>query len=224
MLTRRTHHIDQAWTTSRLQSVAQQRAMTLVELLLVMVLLVVVGSLSAPLFEGSFSSVRLRRGTDQILAAWSEARTKSIEAGEIYQFRFKPDGNLYRVERWNGGVPTAPLAATIATSTSTTPDEEQELLDWTLEEELPEQITFDSGEFAEKDESGMRQVAALSGGATSDWSLPILFYPDGRTSPASLVLKNSNNVYRKATLRALTGVGRASELLSREELDRQRMR
>ena len=78
--------------------------MTLVELLLVLALLVVVGSLAAPLYEGSFSSLRLRRGTDQVLASWSEARTHAIEAGKIYQFRFEPEGGKYRVDPWAGGL------------------------------------------------------------------------------------------------------------------------
>ena len=47
-----------------------RRAMTLFEILLVLVLLVVVSSLAAPLFDGGFATVRLRRGTDQVLAAW----------------------------------------------------------------------------------------------------------------------------------------------------------
>lgn len=202
----------------------RRRGMTLVELLLVLVLLVVVGSLSAPLFEGSFSSVRLRRGTDHVLAAWSQARTHAIEAGLIYQFRFKPEGNSYRVERWSGGVEVDPLTEeaiedeTIADSTGVS-TAEAELLSWTLEETLPEQITFSSAESVSKDDAGQRQVTRLDQDNTDEWSAPILFYPDGLTSSASLLLKNSKDVYCRATLRSLTGVGRASELLGRDQVN-----
>lgn len=207
-------------------------AMTLVELLLVLVLLVIVGSLAAPLFEGSFSSIRLRRGTDQVLAAWSDARTHAIEAGRVYQFRFKPEGNSYRVDPWTGGLETDPAlqaqttlgsnlseSESITTTGSGASDEEQELLDWKLEETLPEQITFNSAERLTEDEAGQRQVMQLNQGVASEWSAPILFFPDGRTSSASLLLKNNNDVYCRATLRSLTGVGRASEILARDQIN-----
>lgn len=207
-------------------------AMTLVELLLVLVLLVIVGSLAAPLFEGSFSSIRLRRGTDQVLAAWSDARTHAIEAGRVYQFRFKPEGNSYRVDPWTGGLETDPAlqaqttlgsnlseSESITTTGSGASDEEQELLDWKLEETLPEQITFSSAERLTEDEAGQRQVMQLNQGVASEWSAPILFFPDGRTSSASLLLKNNNDVYCRATLRSLTGVGRASEILARDQIN-----
>jgi len=69
-----------------------RRGMTLFELLLVLMLLVVVGSLAVPLFEGSFASIRLRRGTDRVLATWTQARRQAIDSGLIYQFRFQPAG------------------------------------------------------------------------------------------------------------------------------------
>ncbi len=206
----------------------RRRGMTLVELLLVLVLLVLVGSLSAPLFEGSFATVRLRRGTDQVLAAWSEARTRSIEAGLIYQFRFQPEGNKFRVERWTGGLDEDPLlgestaletedaeAVAEATGVST---EEAELASWTLEATLPEQISFSSAEAVSKDETGQRQVMRLDQATSTEWSEPILFYPDGRAAAASVLLKNNKEVFCRATLRSLTGVGRASGILGRDDV------
>jgi hypothetical protein len=35
-----------------------------------------------------------------------------------------------------------------------------------------------------------------------------------------VLLKNDRDVYQRITLRALTGIGRASELLSQEQADR----
>ena len=45
------------------RTAARAGGMTLIELLLVMALLVVIGSLVAPVFTGSFGSVRLRRAS-----------------------------------------------------------------------------------------------------------------------------------------------------------------
>ena len=211
----------------------RRSAMTLVELLLVLALLVVVGSLAAPLYEGSFSSIRLRRGTYQVLASWSEARTHAIEAGKIYQFRFEPEGSKYRVDPWAGGLELeSPEDERFETSRNTTEDqtlenqtlEEREFANWKLEESLPEEIVFSSAESVTEDQLEQRTVTRLDQESNTEWSSPILFYPDGSTSDASLLIKSGKELYRRATLRALTGVARASELLSREEVDRQQSR
>jgi hypothetical protein len=51
-------------------------------------------------------------------------------------------------------------------------------------------------------------------------STPILFFPDGTTSEASLVLMNDRQQYLRISLRALTGVGRATSVMTRDELQR----
>ncbi len=200
-------------------------AMTLFELLLVLVLLVVVGSLAAPLFEGSFSSIRLRRGTDQVVASWSQARTHAIESGQIYQFRFEPEGNDYRIDAWSGGIePDLDETELATTSAARANDEltleERELAEWKLEASLPEEIVFSSAQSVSLDELGQRTATQLGQDNTTQWSAPILFFPDGTTSDASLLLQSGKKLYRRATLRALTGVARTSDLLSREEVDR----
>ncbi len=204
-------------------------AMTLFEVLLVLVLLVVIGSLAAPLFEGSLSSIRLRRGTDQVLATWSQARTHAIEAGKIFQFRFQPGGDDYQVDPWPGGLEDKRFEKdeVNASSEFTSSNDEiennktegNEFADWKYEASLPEKIVFSSAESVSQDEYGERTLTRLDQEKTAQWSAPILFFPDGTTSAASLLLKNSKNLYRRATLRALTGVARASDLLSREEVD-----
>src|SRR5689334_7727210 len=76
------------------------RGMTLVELLLVLALLVIIGSLVVPVFVGSFSSVRLRRAGDEVLARWAQARGRAIETGDIFQFRYASGTGTYQVEPW----------------------------------------------------------------------------------------------------------------------------
>src|SRR5436853_7058047 len=76
------------------------RGVTLMELLLVLVLLVVAGSLTIPAITGAFSSVRLRRAGDAIVARFAEARAQAIETGLPYQFRFTPETGKYRLEPW----------------------------------------------------------------------------------------------------------------------------
>ena len=201
-----------------------RRAITLFELLLVLVLLVVVSSLAAPLFKGSFSSLRLSRGTDQVLATWSQARTHAIEAGEIFQFRFQPEGSNYRVDPWRGGLdPAAQQREELLVDPDKT-KAELEFANWKFEDTLPEGISFSKAESASTDQLGERKLSRLDQDKSAAWSEPILFFPDGSTSEASLLLKNSKGLLRRATLRSLTGTARSSDFLTQEEVERMRSR
>ncbi len=182
-----------------------RRALTLFEVLLVLVLLVIVGSLTMPLFEGGFASVRLKRATDQVLTAWSETRARAIETGEIQQFRFQSESGNYRSEPWypEESLPTIEEPATPVADVV-----------------LPEQVVFVEGNVQVFEPTAGPQVTPMGQGGTGIWSSPILFFPDGSTSAATVLLRNEKQIFQRATLRALTGTGRASELLSREEAER----
>ena len=53
--------------------------------------------------------------------------------------------------------------------------------------------------------------------ATSDWSDPIFFYPDGTTSDAQLTLKNGQGRAIELNLRGLTGTVDVGDILAVEE-------
>lgn len=212
------------------QAAVSLRGMTLVEIVLVTALLVVIGSLIVPVFTGSFTSVRLRRAGDQVLSRWAHARSLAIETGEIQQFRFTPESGGFAIEAWalqpvdDGGAAGSsrplrsargddakPQAAGVTTGPNGLP-----LRNGTL----PEPITFHSGQIAvtgtTAEESGRASLSSSSGEA----STPILFFPDGTSSDASVTIVSDKEQYVRLTLRGLTGVGRASAVLSRDELDR----
>jgi type II secretory pathway pseudopilin PulG len=182
-----------------------RRALTLFEVLLVLVLLVVVGSLAMPLFEGGFATVRLRRATDQVLASWSETRARAIETGQIQQFRFQPESGSYRSEPWfpEENLPVVEEPATPI----------EDII-------LPEQVVFAEGDVQVFEPTVGPQVTPMAQGGSGLWSSPILFFPDGSSSAASVLLRNEKQVFQRATLRALTGTARSSELLSEEEAER----
>ncbi len=194
--------------------------MTLFELLLVIVLLVIVGSLATPLYEGSFASIRLRRGADQVLATWSQARTHAIESGQIYQFRFEPGGNKYRVDPWAAGLEVDQLDSEEVLPPAGSTADEVELSEWKLEEVLPEEIAFGEAKSVSPNDGGQREAKRLDQNGAGEWSSPVLFFPDGTTSKAALQLKNNKDLVCQVTLRALTGVARASELLTPDEVER----
>lgn len=186
-----------------------RRAFTLFEVLLVLILLVIIGSLVMPLFEGAFTSVRLRRATDQLLSSWSETRVRAIETGQIQQFRYQPESGNYRSEPWY------PEDVAPAIAESGEPTEEIA---------LPQDIVFAEGDVESFDPVAGSQPTSMGQGSSGIWSSPILFFPDGSTSAATVLLRNDKRVFQRATLRALTGTGRASELLSAEEAERFKFR
>ncbi|MEM9657246.1 MAG: hypothetical protein AAF961_02690, partial [Planctomycetota bacterium] len=82
---------------------------------------------------------------------------------------------------------------------------------------LPSAITFYNGQIAVDDPlASETRIDSLQARGQS-WSSPILFFPDGSCSSASLVLVNNRKQHQRLTLRGLTGVGRASRVLSLNE-------
>jgi Tfp pilus assembly protein FimT len=206
------------------------RGMTLVEILVVLALLVVIGGLVVPVFTGSVASVRLRRAGDQVVTGWSRARAEAIESGQPYQFRFKPDTGTFVIEPWTGLLgtessstrSTTPGTATSTTTTTSTATAATATASSSTisNAALPEEIIFQRGELAVEDfQSGERSVASLQDAGES-LSTPILFFPDGTASDASILLTNGKKQFVRVTLRGLTGVGRASEVLTEAELQR----
>jgi Tfp pilus assembly protein FimT len=215
--------------------------MTLIEILVVVALLVVIGGLVVPVFEGTIASVRLRRAGDQVVTGWSRARAEAIESGQPYQFRFTPETGTFVIEPWNGllgeqetsasGAPAAGSTSTTTTSSATTAGSSSSTsaanstssaaaTTTVTNVALPDEIVFQSGELAVEDfQSGERSVASMQE-AQAEQSTPILFFPDGTASEASVLLTNGKKQFVRVTLRGLTGVGRASEVLTQEELQR----
>jgi len=206
-------------------------AWTLFELLLVLALLVVLAGLAMPLLEGSFTSLRLRRATDQVLAVWGQARIAAIESGRIHQFCFQPGGGDYLVEPWPRDEETAVNTIDVRQLSFTYPVERNNE-DGTviLRDCLPEGIELVGGQRASRvpasGEPAPSEVVSLTAGTPAadpngkGWSAPILFYPDGTTVDASLLLGNTRKQYQRASLRGLTGSGRASPLIPASELER----
>lgn len=207
-----------------------RRGVSLMELLLVLVLLVIAGSLAVPAITGAFGGVKLKRAGDKIIARWAEARAQAIETGVPYQFRFRPNTNAYRIEpltdvlqagaSGSGGPPTS-SAPEPAASARVETDANRRSLDktTTIESQLPETILFVGGQSAgydaTTDERRVNDLQTLG----STWSSPITFFPDGSASTASVVLQNDIPQYLRVTIRGLTGVARASGVLTREEYD-----
>jgi len=181
-------------------------ALTLVEVILVLSLLVIIGAVSAPLLSGSMSRARLQHGGELVRAAWAKARLAAMQAGDTYVFRYEPQGSRYQIESLSSIA--APGSAT-ATEPLVAVTEEMKDIDIFRQSQstLPQGVVFAAGELA-----AVPQLAAAAATSEGGWSAPILFYADGSTSDAMVLLANDAQATLRVTLRGLTGISRASEI------------
>ncbi len=194
------------------------RGFTLLEVLLTLGLLVLIASLAWPVVNNAFPSRRLRAGADQVRAAWVSARVKAMRTDSIQVFRYTPDGREYRIETRlmteaavdSSGMPTG--------ETSTLPEG---FNPEGVKGQLPEGVQFVRSEAAPDTRAGMFDLTPLGASESGqEWSEPILFYPDGTTSTARLLLKmpkKDGSLQIELSLRGLTGIVNVGEPVGCQE-------
>ena len=190
-----------------------RQAFTLVEILLVLVILVVVAAVAVPVFYRSIRGATLRSAGEQVRAEWNRAHIKAMKTGRIYVFRFQPAGRKFQVEPYTAQDDT--LDAVSSTSTFAPPPAPPKD-DPNSRNQLPEGIKFLEGLTVEEERGKMVEEAMGSGGG-GDWSKPILFYPDGVSSDAWLVVADEHNSAIRVELRGLTGLAVIGDLTTPDE-------
>jgi Tfp pilus assembly protein FimT len=164
----------------------------MLEMILVLALLVAVGAMVLPAMQGPMSDQRLRKAADLIRAQWTRARVRAMQSGQVHVFRYDVASDRYLVELWQGEFETdaSAMAAQHQQSpwTSETDDSDQPLgIDG---QQLPSGITFFTGETT-LDRRALQIGEMSSGNGTDDGGPPpIVFYPDGTTTDARIVLTN----------------------------------
>lgn len=205
---------------------------TLIELLLVLAVLVAIAALALPAFHGPLENQRLRKSGDRMRVELAKARILAMRTGRTQAFYYTPGGNRYWVEPLEQSTDLLEMSLRERASPRVGQSAESvEIVDeFSLPEEaaeLPENVSFVSGltisdqrdaavlaenEMLSRDDP--LRVQPLAGQIAP----PILFYPDGTTASARLVLGNTRNSFVLVELRGLTGVARVTDLLTADEL------
>jgi prepilin-type N-terminal cleavage/methylation domain-containing protein len=206
------------------------RGMTLLELLLVMSLLVMLGAIVAPSFQATFEMQRVRQGGELVRIAFNKARIAAMKSGQIQMFRYTAETGTYQVmpyfsqQDWleadaahavGGALSGVNQQLTNATQASDAQRSQPR--------ELPEGVVFGQSD-VETDLRSYEIQQQLRGQGTTGAleAPPVLFYPDGTTSDARIILTNeSRRLYVLVTLRSLTGIATVSKLLNADELQQQ---
>ncbi len=184
---------------SRLSST--RTGFSLIEIIIVVALMVTIGAMTAPAMVGFFGSQKLAKAADKVRTEMGRARVEAIRSGDIYAFYFRPEMTSYTVAPFNSSFNERMLP-------SEQKGEDERGTDSNFDEErLPRGITF-----AAADSQPDARVAQSM--ADKDVSLsslrPILFYPDGTSQNAVLILENEKQELYKITLRGLTGTASAN--------------
>ncbi|MFH1269179.1 MAG: hypothetical protein ABIK89_25910 [Planctomycetota bacterium] len=193
-----------------------RRAVTLLEVLLVLCLLVALASIAWPALERPLSNQRLRKAADVVRIVWARARVEAMSSGRTLVFRYAVEGDRYSIRPHDG--PEFAAGAESADGFENRIDAQgQSAAMFGYEPKLPEGMTFLSGE---TDDDTRADSLALDTTSSDDgglgWSEPILFYPDGSASTTRLVLKSQYDRCVELSLRGLTGVVTVSETFSAE--------
>lgn len=179
-----------------------RRALTLLEIILVLVLMCVLGGMAYITVMRPMAAQRLETAADQLRAEWLRARNRAMSRGATYAFRCSQENGAYTVEPYNDASEDASLMGSFggtSVSGNTTAS--------VIQGELPENIVVHDGnvladELSSADfaESGL---AADGFGTQGSWT--ILFFPDGTATSAVITLRNEYGRAIDVSLRGLTG-------------------
>lgn len=216
-----------------------KRGFTILELILVLVIIVIIASLAIPSLDRMLAKAEFKEGVIALQTDLQQTRLLAMKTGIPYVLLYRKNTNMYRIfpksvyddflRKQNG-------ESKIIGSLNDTPDAIPDPLDQFFSQEdhradfseknLPGQIIFyeETGEgesvfFTSEDPELETDKSLWIGsldepGKTSDieseWSEPVLFLPNGRTSQTFFRLKGSANPNWTAeiALRGLTGIAR----------------
>jgi prepilin-type N-terminal cleavage/methylation domain-containing protein len=190
---------------------------TLIEILLVLAIIVAVAALSAPVLRGVIQDTRLRAAGETVRTEWTRAHVKAMKTGRIQVFRYELGGTKYSVQPWIAGDDA--LESNAQATSSFDPPEKQDSANRGEGSELPEGTMFVGGDAVVESRSiSIEQAAADATQFQAEWSRPILFYPDGSTSDAFVLIANERDVGVRVELRGMTGTATLGEITMVEDL------
>lgn len=194
------------------------RGFSLLELLVVLTLLVILLSLAAPSIMAPLRGQRLKNAADTICAEFAKARVEAMESGRVRMFRFQRDTGNYMVEPWlraNDTLENNLVGEGDRVVGNSLITQSAEAM--TRPGTLAEGVVF-MGEQVEVDMRSYETTDGQSAEGQAGYSRPILFYPDGTTSDAMVVMKSEDGSMTMVKLRGLTGVAKIGEVQATEDL------
>jgi Tfp pilus assembly protein FimT len=207
----------------------KRRGYTLIEMLLVQGVIVSLVAMSWPALRGSLDKNRLLAAARQVRTELVQARLKAAETGLAQQFRYSLGDRRYEV------APAQPAPGQAASALAGRAAEHSGSNPVQLDEEygedtslrlamLDEEISFaDPKCDKDRDDRDAEPAPAAQGddaldvGSNENWSAPVVFLPNGRSSNARVRLAGARGFHVDVLLRGLTGSVTVGELTRDEE-------
>ena len=197
----------------------RRNGFTLLEMILVLAILVAAAAIATPALQGVMRNTSLKAGADLVRSEWMRAHVKAMKTGRIQLFRYEQAGRKFIVEPYisdddeleSNGAPATASAAPGGNASAHTGAPPQ----------LPDGITFVGGDSATDSRgAAAEQSAPSTAGGQAAWSQPILFYPDGSSSDAYVVVGNTRQLGIRVELRGMTGTARVGEIAQTMSLEK----
>ncbi len=206
-------------------------AFTLLEVMLVMAILVVLGSIAVPLLDGVMERQKLRGSAEELRLAWEGARLKAMRTGQAQVFQCAVDSGSYTIQPLilhddvnNVGMGATLMSGGVAVQTANTnfgvtvsaADPQQ-----FTPTKLDEAISFVSCRVASDSRAfSMAQTGGSAGVSMTNIGQTVIFYPDGSTSTAEALIRNKSGDISGVQIRGLTGHSRVLGITSNSEASR----
>ena len=187
---------------------SRRHGTTLLEILLVVAIVALIASLAMPNLLRTFVAHTLDKSADIVRSEMGRARVKAIRSGKIHAFVYNLGQSQMAVRQFDELVLAGTIDHFVSTGSS---DRRSSDLDYSGEN-LPRGIRFAAGMAVADARSAF---AAEEAGSATGKMTPILFYPDGSSQDAQIVLVNEAGDAVQIILRGLTGSARVARLDSR---------
>lgn len=198
-----------------LQRSKLRSAFTLLELILVLAILAAIGAILAPSVGEAFQRQKLNSAIDHLRTEWDKARLTAMKTGQIQAFNCTIGDRGYTITPYMTGddLNNASAGATVMTAAGTVGQATttgmlaapSSTSSSNSERMLPEEITFVS--CAVSSDMRAMSIAASQGGLVGMQSMnqSVLFYPDGSTSTAEVIIQIPSGAQQAVRMRGLTG-------------------
>ena len=176
---------------------------SLLELILVMAILLAFAAMALPTVQRSLSRQGVQKGADMFRAALGKARVRAIRSGKVYAVFYAPNSSYFSVAAFDKAAEQNGLAGQRIQEI-----ENRAATEAYGDDMLPRRVRFAAGNV---EIDGRASLTLSSGSNTS--IRPILFYPDGSSQDAKIILQNENGDMVQVYLRGLTGTSTSTRIV-----------
>ena len=180
-----------------------RRAVTLIEVLLVLSILVSLAALSYPSVDRMLDQLAMDEAVSPVRNHLAGTRIRALDAGLTWQFRIEPGGRRYVA---------VPYEFDEIDEIEGDDQEQQAQLELLprVSGQLPEGYSFSpvdemTADIEALDERAVAGLTELTQLQETVWAAPLLFYSDGTSRTASFDIVDEKLRSRRLSVRALTG-------------------